>query len=430
MRYDPTILLWLVVFIFLSRSLSIVKKFGLPLVVGEILSGVVLGQFHTFGYDIFYEAANDPVIHFLAELGAIILMFEIGLESKFSDLRHNFKSGIKIAFIGSSITFVSGFLVGWFLIPTSTISLSLLMGTISAATATGISAKTFKEMGILRTKEVKIVLVASVLDELMSIIIFALISAMIITTSYNIKTFSVSIFQLVCFFVFAAVFGNWITPIMTKWSTRIHAGINMKIGVLLIVCFLFAWVAHIFGLATVVGSFIGGLILDQVYFKKFSQSKTFHKLKLLTNRIKDLKLKDDFTRVIVNAEERSLEELLKPLSHVFVPVFFIYLGLLLDIRQLFSPTTLIITLALLTTSILGRVISGYFIKDKNINHLILGLGMVPIGEAGLIFAMFGESLGIISIATLSAIISSVVIAAIITPLLIKYAINKYGIHHG
>ena len=427
--YDPVVLLWLVIFIFLSRSLSIVKKFGLPLVVGEILSGIILGELHVFGINLFVNAETDPIIRFLAEFGAIILMFEIGLESKFSDLRRNFKTGIKMALSGTFFTFIGGYLIAALLIPDSSLSLRLLLGVICAATATGISAKTFKEMGIIKSKEVQVILVASILDELISIFCFGIISAMIIESAFSISTFGISLFQAIAFFVFAAVFGNWITPLLMSWSIKIHAGINMKIGVLLTICFLFSWVAHRLGLATVVGSFVGGLILDQIYFKSFSKSNFFLQLRFLKSQITDTQLKYEFTKLINTQEEKTLEELLKPLSHVFVPVFFIYIGLLLDIHQLFNPLTLILTIALLSVSFFGRIISGLLIRTKKLNKLVIGLGMTPIGEAGLIFAMFGKLTGVINDAVLSAIVSAVVIAAILTPFLINFAIKRHNIHH-
>lgn len=427
--YDPVILLWLVIFIFLSRSLSIVKKFGLPMVVGEILSGIILGELHVFGINLFQYAETDTVMRFLAEFGAIILMFEIGLDSKFSELRRNFRTGVKVAMSGTIFTFGSGFLISKYIIPGSTLSLNLLMGVILAATATGISAKTFKEMGILRTKEVKIVLVASIIDELVSIIFFGIISALIIDAAFNLANLSISLIKVIGFFAFAAVFGNWITPLVTKWSIKIHAGINMKIGVLLTICFLFSWVAHQLGLATVIGAFIAGLILDQVYFRSFSKSNFFIQLKFLKSQVTDTQLKYEFTQLINNQEDKALEELLKPLSHVFVPVFFIYIGMLLDIHQLVNPTTLYITAALLIASFGGRILSGYLIRGKTINKLIIGLGMTPIGEAGLIFAMFGRITGIVNDVVFSAVVSALVIAAILTPVLIKYAINRDGVHH-
>ncbi|MBP9743027.1 MAG: cation:proton antiporter [Burkholderiales bacterium] len=425
--YDPVILLWLVIMIFLSRSFSIVKKFGLPVVVGEILSGVFLGQLHNLGINLFQDTQSNMVVRFLAALGAIILMFEIGLESKLHDLKRNFKSGIKLAISGTIFTFIAGFLIAKWLIPNANLSLELLIGVITAATATGISAKTFKELGILQSKEVKIVLVASILDELISILFFGIISGMIIDAEFNLFNFSITLFQVTTFFVFAAIFGNWITPLLTNWSTKIHAGINMKIGVLLIICFLFSWVAHILGLATVIGAFVAGLILDQVYFKSFSKSNFFTRVRTLTTKVENQHLRDQFEQLIEHEEEKSLEELLKPLSHVFVPVFFIYIGLLLDLKQLFTAFTMTITLSLLLVSFLGRILSGYLMQDKKINKLIMGLGMTPVGEAGLIFAVFGHVTGIINSSILSAVVSTVVISSIITPLLIKYAIRKHGI---
>lgn len=424
---NPVVFLWLVVFIFLSRSLSIVKKIGLPLVVGEILSGVILGDLSNFGITIFQSAEGNEIIKFLAELGAIILMFEIGLESKFSDLRKNFKIGSVVAISGSILTFIGGFLVSMYFIDNESILRNLLFGLITAATATGISAKTFKDMKILQTKEVKIVLIASIIDELLSILSFGIISSMILTTTISLTNISISIMQMIIFFIFAAIFGHWITPFLAKWSIKIHAGINMKIGMLLITCFLFSWIAYAAGLATVVGAFIAGLILDQVYFDSFSKSSFFVKLRKISQKITDNDIKQDLSSLIENQESKALEELIKPLSHLFVPVFFIYIGLMLKIDVLFQLKTLTLTFILLGVSFTGRIISGFF-TNKKLNKLIIGLGMTPIGEAGLIFAVFGRSADLISESALAAIVATLVISSVITPILIKLAINYKGIN--
>lgn len=427
--YDPVIYLWLVIFIFLSRSLSFVKKIGLPIVVSEIVTGIILGQLHLFGINLFTQVENNTVIQFLAELGAIILMFEIGLESQFSDLKKNFKRGIKLAIVGSIFTFAGGFSISWLLIKNSTFLLDLLMGVICAATATGISAQIFKEMSLLRTKEVKIVLVSSVLDELISIICFGVISVMLITNTVNILTLSLSLAQAMVFFLFAAIFGRFLTPQITNWSTKIHAGLNMKLGVLLIICFFFSWMAHALGLAFVVGSFVAGLILDEMYFKDFSRSNFFIRLRSLASKVQEDDLRKQLKSVIALQEGQTIKELLKPISHLFVPIFFINIGMMLDIKQLLNPNVLILTGAILSISFCGRILSGYAVREKKVNPLILGLGLTPIGEAGLIFASFGKTVGLIQDNVLSAIVSAVVIASTITPILIKFSIKKYGVHH-
>ncbi len=397
--------------------------------VGEIFSGVILGDLHTFGINIFNSNGNNNIIQFLAELGGIILMFEIGLESKFSDLKKNFNTGFTVAFAGTVLSFFGGFLISKYLIPNSNLSLHLLMGVITAATATGISAKTFKEMGIIGSDEVKIVLVASIIDELVSVIFFGIISALIIGASINFHALSISFAQMIGFFIFAAIFGHWITPFLTKWSTKIHAGINMKIGVLFIICLLFSWIAHQMGLATVIGAFIAGLILDQVYFKSFSRNSFFKDVQDTLEEIADLKVKNKLTHILEEQEERTLEELLKPLSHIFVPVFFIYIGMQLNVEKLFQFDTFRITAALLIVSFAARIFSGYCIRNKNLNKIIIGLGMTPVGEAGLIFAMFGKTFGIIDGTVLSAIVATLVIAAIVTPIFIKFAIASNGINY-
>lgn len=430
-KYDPIIYLWLVIFIFLSRGLSIVKKIGLPLVVGEILAGVILSELHMFGINLFHDAANNVMVQFLAEIGSIFLMFEIGIASKFSDLKKNMKLGFKLAIFGSMLTFSGGFFIAKYLIPGSSLKLNLLVGIICAATATGISAKTFKDMGILRTREVKIVLVASILDELVSIFCFAIISAMLLETSRSLTNISLSILQVCCFFIFTVIFGQLITPLLTHWSTKIHAGLNMKVGVLLIICFLFSWIAYELGLAFVVGAFVAGLILDQVYFKSFSKSTFFLQLRHISSKIGDRDLRNQLNNVILTQEDRNLEEMLKPLSHFFVPVFFIYIGLQLNMENLFQTETLIATFTILAVSFIGRIISGYLVKGNGIklNRLILGLGMTPIGEAGLIFAVFGKELGIVNNTVMSAVVSTLVIASIVTPIFIKLSIKRYGVHH-
>lgn len=428
---DPMVFLWLVIFILISRSFSIVKKFGLPLVVGEIIAGVILGDLHLIGVNIanIQNAQDNSIIKFMAELGAIILMFEIGIESKFSDLKYHFRPAILVALSGTAFTFLGGFLVSYFLITNSTLQLNLLMGTICAATATGISAKTFKDMKLIRTKEVQLVLVASIIDELLSIIGFAVISAMIIEHSINLHSLSISMLQVGGFFFFAFVFGRWITPVFTLWSTKIHAGINMKLGVLLIICLFFAWLSGILGLATFVGSFIAGLMLEQVYFKSFSISPFIRQLRTMSSKIEDPKLKYHMNHVIDKHEERTLEELLKPISYLFVPVFFIYIGMLLDIEQLFKWQTLLMVAVLLTVSFIGRILSGHMTDGKDLNKSIIGLGMTPIGEAGLIFATFGKNLGIVSDQVFTAIISTLVVASILTPILIKINVDKRGVNY-
>ncbi|TXH55920.1 MAG: hypothetical protein E6Q89_06130, partial [Bacteroidia bacterium] len=118
----------------------------------------------------------------------------------------------------------------------------------------------------------------------------------------------------------------------------------------------------------------------------------------------------------------------KPLSHIFAPFFFIYIGLLLNIETLFRKEVLWIVLIIIVVSFTGRIISGYLTGDPKLNKFIIGLGMTPIGEAGLIFAMFGKQNGIIDNTILSATVATLVIVSIITPLLIKIAISFKGIN--
>ena len=424
--YNPTIFLWLVIFIFLTRGLSIVKKIGFPIIIGEILAGVIIGQTHILGS----HPESNSIISFLTDFGAVILMFEIGLESKLSDLIKNFKIGIKLAAIGTFLSFGAGFLISISLISDYNIYQALLLGTITAATATGISAKTFKELGLIRTKEVKVVLMASILDEVMSVFCFGIISPIIIQKKLNLLTFTFTIFEIILFFIFAAIFAMKVTPILTKWSTKINSGINMKVGVLLMVCFLFSYIAYFLGLATVIGAFVAGLILDQVYFNSFSKSHFLKDLETIKSKIENVELKNNLHKIIKQEHDKNLQELLKPISHLFVPLFFISIGLQIDLSDLLNLRTLCFCIIILSLSLIARIISGFLVGEStSLNKMIIGLGMTPVGEAGLIFAMFGKVNNLINNSIFTAIVACVIIASVLTPILIRFSMNRHGVNH-
>ena len=424
--YNPTIYLWLVIFIFLTRGLSIVKKIGFPIIIGEILAGVIIAQSHILGP----HPESNSIVRFLSDFGAVILMFEVGLESKLNDLLRNFKRGIKLAVIGTFLSFGAGFLISISLISNYNIFQALLLGTITAATATGISAKTFKELGLIKTKEVKVVLVASILDEVITILCFGIISPIIIQRKLNFLTFYFTLFQIILFFLFSSFFAIKITPILTKWSTKINPGINMKIGVLLLVCFLFAYISYLLGMATVIGAFAAGLILDQVYFNSFSKSHFLKNLELIKNKIDDIDIRNNLNKIIKKEHDENLQELLKPISHLFVPLFFISIGLQIDLNDLFNLRTLCFCIIILSLSLISRILSGFLVGEStSLNKMIIGLGMTPVGEAGLIFAMFGKENNLINNSIFTAIVACVIIASILTPMLIRFSINRHGISH-
>lgn len=420
--FTPAIYLWLALSILMSRGLSIVKKIGLPVVTSEILAGVVLGHLYLFGITTFIGMNHNEIIQFLAEIGAMILMFEIGLETQIKDISSKLLSGIKIALFGTILTFSGGYYLSHFFYPDLSLKSRILIGVISAATATGISAKVFKDLKILGSNEVKLILTASLIDEVLSILCFAIVSGVLIAGNIEMETLITITAKTAIFFLLSISLGSKITPLLTRLSVKIHAGISMKIGLLFFICTLYTWLASVLGVAPVIGAFIAGLVIDSEHFKNFSQAKFLRELKQIANHTSDENTKAQILKTVHGHETRSLDELIKPLSNIFVPIFFTYIGLIFKLSDLAKPKIVLFAVSLLAVSLIGRIVSGYTEKGK-FNKVLVGLGMTPIGEAGLIFAVTGNQLGIINNDIMSAVILAVVLITIVTPILIKISLK-------
>ena len=420
--FTPAIYLWLALSIFVSRSLAIVKKIGLPLVTSEILAGVILGNLHYLGIVTFVGMENNEIIQFLAQIGAMILMFEIGLETQLEDIATKLGSGIKIALYGTILTFAGGYLISQYMYPTATSRSWILIGLICAATATGISGKVFKDLKILNSAEVQTVLSASLIDEVISILCFAVLSGLMITGIFSVNELVLASVKTALFFLISVGVGSRLTPHLTKLSIKIHAGISMKIGILFMICTFYTWLASQLGLAPVIGAFIAGIIIKPKDFQNFSQAKFLRDFKHIAQKTHDEAARLQIIKTVNTYQLKSLDELIKPLSNIFVPIFFTYIGLIFKIQDLFNLSILSFAALIIGVSLCGRIISG-FADSKRLNMLVIGLGMTPIGEAGLIFAITGQQLGLLSDDMLSAIIMALVIITILTPLLLKFAIK-------
>lgn len=422
----PAIYLWLALSILMSRSFAIVKKIGLPLVTSEILAGVALGNLHFFGIQTFAGMENNEIIKFLAEIGAMILMFEIGLETQLEDISSKIGSGIKIALFGTLLTFIGGYYLTDLFYPTAPQGSRMLMGLVAAATATGISGKVFKDLKIINSIEVQTVLTASLIDEVISIMCFAVLSGILITGNFSSNELVVSAAKTTLFFLISISLGRRITPLLTRFSAKIHAGISMKIGILFMLCTFYTWLASILNLAPVIGAFIAGLIINPDYFRDFSQAKFLRDFKYIAQHTTDENAKLQIIKTVNTYELKSLDELIKPLSNIFVPIFFTYIGLIFQIKDLANPKILCFTLAFVFISLLGRITSG-FSETNRLNKWVIGLGMTPVGEAGLIFAITGTQLGLINNEIMSSVILTLVLVTILTPILLKSAIKYQNV---
>ena len=197
----------------------------------------------------------------------MILMFEIGLETQLEDISNKIGSGIKIALFGTLLTFSWGYYLTDLFYPTAPQGSRMLIGFwFVAATATGISGKVFKDLKIINSVEVQTVLTASLIDEVISIMCFAVLSGILITGNFNSNELVISAAKTTLFFLISITLGRRITPLLTRLSVKIHAGISMKIGILFMLCTFYTWLASVLNLAPVIGAFIAGLIINSRLF--------------------------------------------------------------------------------------------------------------------------------------------------------------------
>ena len=374
---------------------SIFVRFKQPEVLGELVAGVLLGSLALIpllgepGYQIF---------HLLAEVGVAILLFEIGLETDLNDLLKVGVPSLLVAILGVVVPFGLGFYSVFILNTYSLLSFSseitlflaaLTIGATLTATSVGITARVLSELGKLKSVEAKIILGAAVIDDVMGLIILAVVSALITTTNsgggitVDFLTVGIITGKAVGFLFAAIILGNLFTRKLFVFVHSLKARGSLLLGALSYT-FVFAYLAQLAGLAPIIGAFAAGLLLAKTHQK-------------------DL-----------------IEDRLKPVADVFIPIFFIMVGSAVDI-SVFNPfikeniAVIILALVLFIIAIIGKLVCGLGAFSINANKIVIGIGMIPRGEVGLIFASMGLATGVLSSSDYSALTVMVMLTTFIAP---------------
>lgn len=415
---DGWILLAVAIIISGAALSWVVKRFGFPAVMGELGLGMllaILGHYHIWYWA---QVANHQIIGWLAELGSILLLYEIGLESRLKDLLSVGKHGAIAAIIGVVAPFILGMIVGQVFFPDQSYQLNLFLGATLAATSTGISVRVFKDLGILRNPACQIVLTASIIDDILGLIILSMVSGLVIAGSMSILTIGQIIFSVVVFFFLAFVVAQRVTPKLIRWVLKINNEEAMVMALLIAFGLLWAWFANAVGLAAIIGSFVAGLILDEVFFSASRKPKWFQDLEKFVSPEHNLAYHQLVDSKVAEEQSHYLISLVKPLNYILVPFFFVFAGMQVDLIEVATVNTLILGMALSSAAVVGKVVCGVFLP-KEINRWIVGFGMLPRGEIGLIFALTGRQLGVFNQQIFAGILIMVVVTSVITPLLLQ-----------
>ncbi len=392
-----------------ARLAGFVERFGQPAVLGELLAGVLLGN---LGLNFLDGVRHDALVGFLAELGVVILLFQIGLESSFASLRQVGARALVVAVVGVAVPFALGLLVGPLLVPGQSFNAYLFVGATLAATSVGITGRVFRDLGVLESREARIVLGAAVIDDVLGLILLAVVSSLVAQGGVDAATVAWIVAQSVLFLVGAVALGRLLSPKLARALAKVHAGEGMKFTLVLALGLALAWLAHEIGLAAIVGAFAAGLFLEPAYLADFEEPEIVQEIRPLLAQA-DAGTQPELRKILDRHAQRHHADLLGPLGYVFVPVFFIYTGMQVRL-ELFTQVNLLLTaLALSVAAIAGKLASG--LAAGSARKWIVGWGMVPRGEVGLIFAAIGRELGAIDEPTFSAVVLMVIVTTLITP---------------
>lgn len=414
--------LWIAILLLLAKMSSLIEKLGQPAVLGELVMGVVLGNLILIGIDIFEPLKDDEILKFLAELGVVILLFQIGLESKLEKMREVGWRAFWVAIVGVVAPFALGtYIVGPWLMPGLDSSAYLFLGAALTATSVGITGRVFQDLGKLQTREAQIVLGAAVIDDVIGLIILAVITAIVATGAVGYSDIGLITLKAVAFFIGAIFLGRWLAIWIGEGFSRVNTGIGMKFTLAISFCLIFAYLAHLVGMAPIVGAFAAGLMLEPVYFRRFEKPTINNDLKAAIANADD-ETKSKVEKVLKRNTAHHVDELVASLGHFLVPLFFIMIGLEVKLETLFDFKILLIALAITVVAVIGKVIAG--VVAGSVNKYIVGWGMVPRGEVGLIFAAIGKGLGVVSEEMFSVIIIMVIFTTLLTPPILNYLLRK------
>lgn len=411
MHADPVALLalWLAL-ILASAKLAgdLMVRLGQPAVLGELIAGIVLGNLHLLGVAALAPLRDDPHVEMLARLGALVLLFEVGLESTVSDMLRVGLSSLLVSVLGVLFPALLGYAAAAWLLPAAGAPVHAFLGATLASTSIGITARILRDLGASQRPEARIVLGASVIDDVLGLVLLAVLSGALVATDRGGHLALAGVLGLVArvvlFLGAALALGVRLAPRILALAAHLKAqGVLLAVG--LIFCFLMAYLANVIGLASLVGAFAAGLILEPCQYRPFTRRG-----------------------------EHPLEDLVRPISSLLVPIFFVQMiGMRTDLRALGSPGVLGLAALLTLAAVAGKLGCGLGALRPRaaapLDRLSIGIGMLPRGEVSLLYATVGLQLTpggrpVISRPTFSAVVIVVLLTTMMTPPLLKWSLGR------
>ena len=368
-----------------------------PSVIGELFAGVVLGP-SLLGW-----IEPTEAIRLMAGIGIILLLFEVGLETDVKRLVSTGMESIVVALAGFILPFLFGFglAYGLFELP---LLVSLFIGGTLTATSIGITVRVLSDLKRQHSKEGQIVLGAAVLDDVMGVVLLALLYEFSIGGGVSLVNTGKVLIFIAAFFVLAPVAAKLMSVVIKRFDARSEIPGLIPTTIVSLVLF-FAWLAYVIGAPELLGGFAAGLALSRRFFLPLG--------------------------VALHADEAFAERIetqMKPIVQLFTPIFFVMVGLSLNLREIdwSSPFIWLFSLSLLVAAVAGKLFGALLVRESWPVRWMIGTAMIPRGEVGLIFAELGRESGILSNEVYAGMVIVIALTTLLPPFVMKWYYRRYG----
>jgi len=334
-------------------------------------------------------------VDIFSRYGVIFLLFHVGLDTCVAELRRVGMDSLRVALLGVVAPFVLGFAAAWLVEPERSHEEHMFLGAALAATSIGITARVLQDLGQQNSAEASVILGAAVIDDVLGLVLLAVVSGIVVTNNVHLPEILRIILLAGLFIAAALLLGPYIIKLLISMLRHLDE-MEAKIFISFLFVMILAWLANLMGLATIVGAFAAGLLIMESHFSNWENSNG------VSYRIKDL---------------------FAPLEAILVPIFFVLMGIQVKLETFLDWQVLTLAVILTVVAVAGKLVAGLGVSGRRMSRLAVGVGMVPRGEVGLVFASIGKNLGVISAGTFSAIVLMVMITTLATPPLLKVTLK-------
>jgi len=368
-----------------------------PSIIGELCAGIIIGP-SLLGW----VTPSEP-FRLLAEIGIILLLFEVGLETDLQRLARAGPKSVVVALTGFVLPFLLGSSASYYLFGLSPLVALFIGGTLTA-TSIGITIRILSDLGRHRSYEGQIVLGAAVIDDLLGVFLLAVLYEFAMSGSVSLANSGKIMIYVGGFFLVAPVMAKILSPVFKRYND--YTNLPGVIPVVLVsIVLIFAELAHIIGAPHLLGGFAAGIALSRRFFLPFGAS---------------LNLEPEFTA--------CLHEQMKPVIRLFTPIFFVMVGLSMDLGAIdwSSAWIWVFSIGIATIAIIAKLAAPFLIRESIPMRIAIGMAMVPRGEVGLIFAELGRTAGLFDAPVYAGLVLVIAYTTLAAPFWIKLYYNRYG----